>query len=294
MKKKERRSKAEILSYFTPESDLWFKKKHPIGYGFLVALGIFAFLLPLLGLLVYFMSGVESDNPVGGWAVLAIIGCIVMGVGLFNIVAAIIKQYLGHLLTVICLGGGGAIVALSVFMIENPHLYDVDISMYYFITLAFLLVPPFYYFFFRINVIEYLSSKLKRRERTLRKSMKGKRNFWWYQKIHEEFGIGPTYHLNRAFTLLYLATATVTLVLGFVKATIPIICVINLLTYAATAVLSVYASMMYNTNTYNSPIIIFRRSPRKGIDSSLLDLSSVLFMLGIGWAEVKLCLEVFT
>ena len=294
MKDKKRKSKAEILSYFTPESDEWFKKKHPIGYGFLVALGIFAFLLPLLCLLVYFVSGGESDNPVGGWAILAILGCIVMGVGLFNIVAAIIKQYLGHLLTVICLGGGGLIVAISIFMLENPHLYDIDISMYYFVTLAFLLIPPIFYFFFRMNAIGYLSGKLKRRERTLRKSMKGKKNFWWYQSIHEEFGIGPIYHLNRTFTLLYIATATVTLVLGFFKATIPIVCAINLLTYAATAILWVYASMMYNTNTYNSPVIIFRRSPRKGIDSSLFDLFSVWFMLGIGWAEVKLCLEVFT
>ena len=294
MKKKKRKSIAEILHYFTPESDEWFKKKHPVGYGFLVALGIFAFVLPLLCLLVYFVSAGEGDEPVGGWAILAILGCIAIGVGLFNLVAIIIKQYLGHTLTAICLGGGGLIVALSVFMIENPHLYDIDISMYYFITLVFLLVPPIYYFFFRLNVIEYLSGKLKRRERTLRKSMKGKKNFWWYQSIHDEFGIGSIYHLNLVFTLLYVVAATVTLVLGFFKVTIPIVCAINLLTYAATAILSVYASLMYNTNTYNSPVVIFRRSASKRIDSSLLDLFSLLFMLGIGWAEVKLCLEVFT
>ena len=294
MKKKKRKSIVEILHYFTPESDEWFKKKHPVGYGFLVALGIFAFVLPLLCLLVYFVSAGEGDEPVGGWAILAILGCIAMGVGLFNLVAIIIKQYLGHTLTAICLGGGGLIVALSVFMIENPHLYDIDISMYYFITLVFLLVPPIYYFFFRLNVIEYLSGKLKRRERTLRKSMKGKKNFWWYQSIHDEFGIGSIYHLNLVFTLLYVVAATVTLVLGFFKATIPIVCAINLLTYAATSILSVYASLMYNTNTYNSPVVIFRRSASKRIDSSLLDLFSLLFMLGIGWAEVKLCLEVFT
>ena len=290
--KKERKSRAEILSYFTPESDMWFKQKHPVGYGFLVALGIFAFMLPLLCLIVYFVS--TGDEHVSGWAILAILGCLIMGVGLFNIVAIVIKQYLGHTLTAICLGGGGLMVALSIFMIENPHLYDVDVSMYYFITLAFLLVPPLFYFFFRLNVIEYLSGKLKRRERTLRRSMKGKKNFWWYQSIHDEFGIGPIYHLNRAFTLLYVVAAAVTLVLGFFKATIPIVCAINMLTYVATAVLSVYASLMYNINTYNSPVVIFRRSASKRIDSSLLDLFSVLFVLGIGWAEVKLCLEVFT
>ena len=292
MKNKKRRSKREILSYFTPESDKWFKEKHPIGYGFLVALGVFSFMLPLLLLIVYFVAG--GDEPVGGWAILAILGCLVIGVGLFNIVAAIIRQYLGHLLTAICLGGGGLIVALSIFMIEHPHLYDIDISMYYFVTLVFLLVPLIVYFFFRLNDIEYLSGKLKRRERTLRKSMKGKKNFWWYQKIHEEFDIGPIYYLNRAFTLLYLSAAAVTLVLGFFKATIPIVCAINLLTYAATAILWVYASVMYNINSYKSPIVLLRRSSTQRIDSSVLDIFSVLFVVGVGWAEVKLCLDVFT
>ena len=290
--KSKKRSKREILSYFAPESDKWFKEKHPIGYGFLVALGVFAFVLPLLLLIVYFVAG--GDEPIGGWAILAILGCLVIGVGLFNIVAAIIKQYLGHLLTAICLGGGGLIVALSIFMIEHPHLYDIDISMYYFVTLVFLLVPLIVYFFFRLNAIEYLSGKLKRRERTLRKSMKGKKNFWWYQKIHEEFDIGPIYYLNRAFTLLYLSAAAVTLVLGFFKATIPIVCAINLLTYAATAILWVYASVMYNINSYKSPIVLLRRSSTQRIDSSVLDIFSVLFVVGVGWAEVKLCLDVFT
>ena len=290
--KSKKRSKREILSYFAPESDKWFKEKHPIGYGFLVALGVFSFMLPLLLLIVYFVAG--GDEPIGGWAILAILGCLVIGVGLFNIVAAIIRQYLGHLLTAICLGGGGLIVALSIFMIESPHLYDLDISMYYFITLVFLLVPPIYYLSFRVNVINYLSVKLKKRERTLRKSLKGIKNFWWYKSIHNEYGINDIYHINRAFTVLYAVSVVVSLVLGFIKALIPIVCAVNLLMYAVTVILAVCASLMYNINHYKTPVVLFRRSATQRIDSSVLDMFSVLFMLGTGWAEVKLCLEVFT
>lgn len=294
MKNKKSKSWAEKLSYFTPESDEPFKKKHPIGYGFLVALGIFALLFPLLCFTVY-ITFLPDDTQVGGWPILAIIGCIVMGVGLFNIVAIIIKQYLGHLLTAVCLGGGGLIVGLSVFMIEHPELYDGKVSLYYFISLFMMLIPPMYYLMFRVNYLDYLSKKLKIRERSLRKRMKGMKNFWWYQRLHEEYNIGFIYHLNRAFILSYVIAFAVTLLLGFVRALIPIICVLNILLYILTAVIAMIASAMDNLMNYGSVIVLLRRHPEtKRIDSTVLDIFAMLFILAIGWVNLKLCIDVFT
>ena len=294
MKDKKSKSKAEILSYFTPESDRAFKKKHPIGYVFLVILGLIAFILPLIGFLVYTLIRGE-DSFVGGWPILTIIGCLVMGVGLFNIVAAIIKQYLGHILTLICLGGGGLIVLLSVFMIENPQLYDADVSMYYFISLLFMLVPPIYYFSFRFNVIDYLSNKLNRRERALRRKMKGPKNFWWYQSIHEEHDIGFIYHLNRVFTLVYPISLVVLLLLGFIKSLLPAICILQMILYLLTAVTSFAANVMYNVESYGQPIVLFRRHPlSKRIDSFIIDLFAAAFILGMGYANIKLCIDALT
>ncbi|MBR4194693.1 MAG: hypothetical protein IKQ54_10250 [Oscillospiraceae bacterium] len=97
-------------AYFAMESDGDFKRRHPIGYVFLVILGIAAFILPIIvfGVLCYF------KNPnAGGWiSLLGVFGGMIAGVGLFNLVAVIIKQYLGHLVTILSLLiGGGMMLA---------------------------------------------------------------------------------------------------------------------------------------------------------------------------------------
>lgn len=100
-------------AYFKANSDDEFKKKHPIGYGFLVALGIFALLLPM-GLYVFYCA-LKGYNS--AWMVLGYLGCFIVGTGLFNFVAIIIKQYLGHLLSLICFLVGGGLIALSLILI---------------------------------------------------------------------------------------------------------------------------------------------------------------------------------
>ncbi len=90
------------------ESDDDFKRRHPIGYAFLVILGLAAFTLPIIafGVLGYF------KNPnAGSWiSLLGVFGGIIAGIGLFNLVAIIIKQYLGHLVTILSLLIGGGIM----------------------------------------------------------------------------------------------------------------------------------------------------------------------------------------
>ena len=47
-------------------------------------------------------------RPFVGW-----LGAFLIGIGLFNFVAIILKQYLGHLLSILCFLIGGGLVALS-------------------------------------------------------------------------------------------------------------------------------------------------------------------------------------
>jgi hypothetical protein len=49
--------------------------------------------------------------------ILGLIGSFTVGIGLFNIVAAWIHQYLGHLLTAICLLGGTALTLFSMYLL---------------------------------------------------------------------------------------------------------------------------------------------------------------------------------
>lgn len=92
--------------YFRASSDEEFKARHPVGYGFLVMLGIVALLLPASVFCV--LVGTES-----GWVVLGFVGGFIFGIGLFNFVAIIIKQYLGHWVSIISFLVGGFMMYIS-------------------------------------------------------------------------------------------------------------------------------------------------------------------------------------
>ena len=72
-------------AYFNVASDARFKEKHPVGYAFLVVFGIAVFMMPML----------------------------LFGVGLFNFVAILINQYLGHLVSLLSFLIGGVLIWVS-------------------------------------------------------------------------------------------------------------------------------------------------------------------------------------
>lgn len=99
----------DYKDYFYASSDDEFKAKHPIGYGFLVMLGITVLLLPA----ILFCVLVDSES---GWIMLGFAGGFVFGIGLFNFVAIIIKQYLGHWVSIISFLTGGTMMLISWFL----------------------------------------------------------------------------------------------------------------------------------------------------------------------------------
>lgn len=110
--------------YFFAASDEDFKRLHPIGYKFLLFIGITAFLLPFVIYSIYILlinPSMPKDVPLLSSdfiaLILGFIGTFTVGIGLFNIVAAWIHQYLGHMLTVVCLLGGTAITLFSMYLI---------------------------------------------------------------------------------------------------------------------------------------------------------------------------------
>lgn len=96
-------------AYFSATSDYEFKKKHPIGYFFLVMLGIAALLLPVVIYLIFVLP-YDSNSP---WIMLGWVGGFVIGIGLFNFVAIIIKQYLGHIVSILSFIIGGILIWIS-------------------------------------------------------------------------------------------------------------------------------------------------------------------------------------
>lgn len=112
-------SKNKILYWLPPKgfgefflsfSDDAYKEKHPIKYWFIVALGITSLVGPMI---MYFVMlecmGVGADVPVG----LGFIGTFIIGIGLFNFVAIILNQYLGHLVSIVSFILGGLLVVIN-------------------------------------------------------------------------------------------------------------------------------------------------------------------------------------
>ena len=95
-------------AYFSVASDAWFKEKHPVGYVFLVVFGIAVFMMPMLR-----FGWVTWEEEENGWLLLGLVGSMVFGVGLFNFVAILINQYLGHLVSLLSFLIGGVLIWVS-------------------------------------------------------------------------------------------------------------------------------------------------------------------------------------
>ena len=103
--------------YFHPSSDVDFKQLHPIGYHVIALTAIVAFMLPIVIYSIYVLVISPAPDPDDWSILLGAIGAFTTGTGFFNIIAAWWHQYLGHLLTIVCLSGGTALMALSLYLL---------------------------------------------------------------------------------------------------------------------------------------------------------------------------------
>ena len=104
-----------FLEYFSPDSDITFKLLHPVAYNIITIIGCLVLLAPAFIYIAYvmFINPTPSEWPM----ILGFWGSFVFGIGLFNIVAAFVHQYLGHLVTIICLTLGTIITFVSLYLL---------------------------------------------------------------------------------------------------------------------------------------------------------------------------------
>lgn len=105
----------KVAFWCTPGADVSFQSKHPVAYVLLLTLGLIVFCLPWMG----FAVGVRYLLPEAwgsGWMWLGVAGGFIAGVGLFNFVGAWLHQYLGHVFTLLCVGGGTLMMAISLLL----------------------------------------------------------------------------------------------------------------------------------------------------------------------------------
>lgn len=281
--------------YFLPGSDDDFKKQHPVAYGFLCALGLIALFAPVIAyLIVCYMNHHVFDN---GFVMLGFAGSFMIGIGLFNIVAAFVHQYLGHIMTLICIGGGGTLVAVTLALLLTPETaakIDADISMMYVIHLVFLPIIAGYYMMFRFSMSNWFKTKkIKRSE--INRLAKGKKNYWWYEALHQEYGLGAVYYLNKSFTVLYAVTAFMMMALGWIREIIILNAVLYTLVCILGGVMSMFTSVQDNLEAYGKPVVLYKSngSGFKYADSIFYDLFKVGLILFFAYMECKLVWEHF-
>lgn len=277
--------------YVDPSSDEAFKKKHPVGYWFLVACGIGVLILPMV--IWILATGIWYPAPNSGFAVMAMAGCFIIGIGFFNIVAAFIGQYLGHWVTAGCLLLGGVLVSISLFVMYKPNVYalfDEYMVTYYFVTILFLAVLLIFYVSFRYGVDSWLRNK-RVAKGTIKKLKKGKKNFWWYEALNETVGMGFIYHINKLFTILYLLELALVLIFGWLRFMVPVITVLYVVISIIIAVMLLFSSVQKNIDVHGTPVILLRRNERRGFDSSIFDLFMVIFPLLVGYAHILVMLD---
>lgn len=180
--------------YFNPASDDVFKAEHPNIYKILVACGITALMLPVFIYMAFILFIYPAPNS--GWMLLGFAGAFIIGIGLFNIVAAWIGQYLGHLVSIICFAVGALMVLSSILLLYNHTLYDLfdqEMVTYYFINMLFMSLPIIFYVVFRSEIYNWLRAR-RISKSTIRKGEKGIKNFWWYEGINEKQNMGLLYY----------------------------------------------------------------------------------------------------
>lgn len=280
------------LRFFHPASDEAFKAAHPWGYRLLITIGIVVLLLPLTiyGLIiVYFYPAPDS-----GWVLLGIPGTFIIGIGLFNIVAAWMGQYLGHKVTIFCISIGFLIVLLSCLPMYSEFLYgifDQDLVWYYFINILFLALMLLYYPFFRSGMQDWFRDhKIRRTEK--KDGVKWK-NFWWYEDLHQQYHLGFLYHLNRLFVVLYPLTFCLHLFFGWIKIiSIPVFILFLLISFLSVG-MNLFSVIMSNKREYGRVFVLFVRSENGGFDCFLFHLAAIFIPLIVLYAETKMVTELW-
>lgn len=102
----------DYLDYFMPDSDDDFKAEHPRLYALSIVLLLVALMAPPTLYVIFVLN-----NGATAWGLLGLGGSVIVSIGLCNIVAAILHQYLGHVVTIGCFLLGGVMIGVSLLLI---------------------------------------------------------------------------------------------------------------------------------------------------------------------------------
>ena len=112
----------DAKKYFSPKQEKILKEKYGVFYTILTILSIVVLIVPFIVFLIVapenaFEPTTQIGNICGAvGSILGLIGSFSIGVSLVNILSALLKQYLGHWVTLITLVGGVVFDTIGLFI----------------------------------------------------------------------------------------------------------------------------------------------------------------------------------
>lgn len=206
------------------------KKKDTFGERILTFLGVILFFLPFPVYILF--TDFLFPAPNSGFLCLGYLGCAVISLA---IIVALVELLHGRrsdpngykmiLLVLSLLGIGAVLIVISAVVMYLPSAYrafNQDYVMFYFVMWALLLTPGLIYLGFRTAVNLYLKGN-GHGKTAIKTKMKGKRNYWWYEELHQSYHLGWIYYLNKIFTVLYMGEVALHFGFGWWKFASPVI-----------------------------------------------------------------------
>lgn len=172
---------------------------------------------------------------------------------------------------------GIALALLSCLLMSRTGLTGESSARFYYLNILFSLIFIVFYFMFRDGVHSWLRGR-KISDSMIRKSKTGAKNFWWYEELHESFGLSSIYTLNKTYTVFFAAHLTASVLLGWAEPLFRIFAVSFTLIAILTTAMAEFARMQETFEKYGCKFVLFRKNPMRGnFDSSLFDMMVSLF-----------------
>lgn len=114
------------------------------------------------------------------------------------------------------------------------------------------------YFDFRFAVEIFLRSQ-KVSKTNIKKSMKGKRNYWLLQELHEKFDLGSLYVMNKVFLLLCLVSIASLMLSWLADFLYFAFCCIYMIASMVSVFCSFFSAMQNNKRIYGKAFVLIRK-----------------------------------
>ena len=234
--------------------------------------------------------------PNSPWLILGLVGAFAIGAGMASVVSSVFWKLPIGVLGIVPSGIGAILILVSSLLMFSPSLkmlFDMEMVSYCFVTIGFLAFSAVFYMIFRFAVDSRLKMSYGLSNTRIRKLKKGKKNYWWYEALHREVGLGILYGMNKLYTLVFTAALILTVVGGYFRFFSILICALMTTLGLLGALMAAFALAQNHKEEHGRYVVLFAQNSRKGIDCILFDLFAVLMLLVMAYAHMILTADLW-